>query len=187
MRSIGSRAPNGSSTQNPISLLQRMTVTDEIAFCPLVYGYVNYSSPDLRFSDAPCAAPGGRHGSTIGGTGIAISARTDITPALTNHVEWLMSANTQRGFIPQHDGQPSNRGAWLDDEVNQASGGFYRSTLATIEDAWVRPRFRGYIPFQSTASAIIRAVIAGHEPVKSGLTRLRAEFTKAITVTTERV
>lgn len=186
MRSLGSRAPEDSLTQNPISLLQRMTDTDDIAFCPLVYGYVNYSSPDLLFSDAPCALPGGRHGSTIGGTGLAISARTEITPLLIEHIEWLMSANTQRSFIPYHDGQPSNRDAWLDDEVNHTSSGFYRSTLATIEDSWVRPRFSGYIPFQSTASAIIRTVVTGHEGVESGLARLRAEFVSALPVTTER-
>lgn len=187
MRSISSRAPEGSLTQNPISLLQRMTDTDDIAFCPLVYGYVNYSSPSLRFSDAPSAVAGGRHGSTIGGTGLAISARTQVTPALIRHVEWLMSASTQRSFIPQHDGQPSSRGAWVDDEVNRASDGFYRSTLATIEDSWVRPRFPGYISFQSSASAIIRAVVAGHERAESGLASLRAGFVNALPVTTERV
>lgn len=187
MRSISSRAPEGSLSQNPINLLQRMTDTDDIAFCPLVYGYVNYSSPGLRFSEAPSATPGGRRGSTIGGTGLAISARTEVTPALIDHVEWLMSASTQRGFIPQHDGQPSSREAWLDDEVNRASEGFYRSTLATIEDSWVRPRFPGYISFQSSASATIRAIVAGHERVGSGLASLRAEFVNALPVTTERV
>jgi multiple sugar transport system substrate-binding protein len=164
-----------------------MKDTEDIAYCPLVYGYVNYSSPSLRFSDAPSAVPGGRRGSTIGGTGLSISARAEVTPALIEHVEWLMSPRTQRGFIPQHDGQPSNRDAWLDDDVNEASAGFYRSTLATIEDSWVRPRFPGYIAFQSTASAIVRAIVAGDERVESGLARLRAEFAGALPTTSERV
>ncbi|MHA7179894.1 extracellular solute-binding protein [Arthrobacter sp. MDB2-24] len=187
MRAIGSRAPSGTTGLNPIALLQRMTDTDEIAYCPLVYGYVNYSSPTLRFTDAPSAVPGGRRGSTLGGTGLAISARAEISPALLDHIDWLMSPETQRRFIPLRDGQPSARVAWLDDEVDQASGGFYRSTLATIEEAWVRPRFPGYIAFQSSASAIVRAVVAGDVTARNGLTHLRAEFARARPLTTERV
>lgn len=187
MRSIGSRAPSGTAVQNPISLLQRMVDADDIAYCPLVYGYVNYSSATLRFSDAPCAVPGGRHGSIIGGTGLAVSARTEITPVLIDHIDWLMSPDTQRNFIPRHDGQPSSREAWLDPEVDQTSAGFYRSTLATIEDSYVRPRFPGYIAFQSSASAIIRSVVAGSEQVRSGLSRLRTEFASALSAPIERV
>ena len=35
-------------------------------------------------------------------------------------------------------------------------GSFHGRTLATIDDAWVRPRVPGYIPFQSAASATLR-------------------------------
>lgn len=187
MRAIGSRAPSDAAGQNPISLLQRMTDTDDIAYCPLVYGYVNYSSPTLRFGDAPSAVPGGRHGSTIGGTGLAVSTRTEVTSSLVDHIDWLMSPDAQRRFIPRHDGQPSSRRAWTDGEVNRASAGFYRSTLATIEDSSVRPRFPGYIGFQSAASAIVRDVVAGKETAESGFTRLRRAYAAAVPVTTGKV
>ncbi|MCS5735975.1 type 2 periplasmic-binding domain-containing protein [Herbiconiux daphne] len=180
MRDIASRAPAGSDTWNPIALLQRMTDTDEVGYCPLVYGYVNYSSPDLRFADAPAAAPGGRRGSTIGGTGLALSARARVTPELVEHIEWLMSPDAQARFIPQHDGQPSARAAWLDPEVNHASHDFYRGTLATLDDSWVRPRFSGYIAFQSHASAVIRDVVAGRVPVPAGLAELREAYSHAL-------
>lgn len=139
-------APAGTVTLNPIGLLELMSSTDELAYVPLVYGYVNYA-PRVAF-DAPPA--GTRIGSTIGGTGIAISRRCDPTPELLDHLRWLMSPTTQAGFIPEHAGQPSARSAW------QQLGPFYTDTLATIEASWVRPRFAGYIPFQSRASAIIR-------------------------------
>ena len=35
-------------------------------------------------------------------------------------------------------------------------------TLATIESSWVRPRFPGYIPFQSSASDILRAGLSAN-------------------------
>ena len=183
MRAIGSRAPAGTETQNPIALLQRMTDTDDVAYCPLVYGYVNYSSPELRFADAPATEPGGRRGSTIGGTGLAVSAHTEVTPELVAHIEWLMSPEAQRRFIPEHDGQPSSREAWLDAEVNRASHDFYRSTLATIEDSWVRPRFSGYIAVQSAASTVVRSVAAGDSSVAEGVDALGALFS----TTSERV
>ncbi|MGD8193838.1 hypothetical protein ACEXQB_005005 [Herbiconiux sp. P18] len=176
LRSIGSRAPAGSETWNPIALLERMTGTDEIAYCPLVYGYVTYSSPVLRFADAPSALPGGRRGSTIGGTGIAVSRRAEITPQLVAHIVGLLSEGSQRGFIPEHAGQPSARSAWTDEAVDRASAGFYRSTLATVESSWVRPRYAGYIAFQSAASALVREVVAGVLPVAEGLARLGSAF-----------
>lgn len=181
LRSIGSRAPAGSETQNPIALLERMTAGDDIAYIPLVYGYVTYSSPVLRFADAPSALPGGRRGSTIGGTGIAVSRRAEVTPELVAHISWLLSDEAQRGFIPQHSGQPSARSAWTDDAVDRDSAGFYRSTLATVEQSWVRPRFAGYIPFQSAASALVREVVAGAVPVAEGLARLQSAFRTSTT------
>lgn len=181
MRGIGERVPEGTVELNPIGLLERMSSVGDIAYCPLVYGYVTYSSPSIRFADGPVAVAGGRHGSTIGGTGLAVSAHTEVTPELVAHIRWLMDPQTQRGFIPQHAGQPSNRAAWLDDEVNRDSADFYRATLATLDDSWVRPRFGGYIPFQTAASAIVRDVVAGALDVESGIRRLNEAFEAAPT------
>jgi multiple sugar transport system substrate-binding protein len=185
MRSIASRAPVGAETQNPIALLERLSGapgaaggigSGDIAYIPLVYGYVTYSSPTVRFADAPAGTPGGRRGSTIGGTGLAVSARAEVTPALVEHIEWLMSGEAQRRFIPEHEGQPSARAAWEDAEVNAASHDFYRATLRTIDESWVRPRYSGYIPFQSEASAIIRSVLVGEVSIEVGLSSLQTAF-----------
>jgi multiple sugar transport system substrate-binding protein len=143
---LAGRAPAGTSELNPIGLLELMSGTDELAYVPLVYGYVNYS-PKVAFGAPPL---GSRIGSTIGGTGIAVTRRSEPTPELLDHLRWLMSPAVQGGFIPQHAGQPSARSAWT------TLGSFYTDTLETIEASWVRPRFAGYIPFQSQASAMIR-------------------------------
>ncbi|MCS5723123.1 extracellular solute-binding protein [Herbiconiux sp. CPCC 203407] len=201
MRSIASRAPEGADAQNPIALLERLSgagtgaggasggsgASGDIAYIPLVYGYVTYSSPTVRFADAPTGAPGGRRGSTIGGTGLAVSARAEVTPALIDHIDWLMSGEAQRRFIPQHDGQPSARAAWEDDEVNAASHDFYRATLRTIDESWVRPRYSGYIPFQSLASALVRDVLAEEISIGSGLSALQKAFDVSNSSVTERV
>jgi multiple sugar transport system substrate-binding protein len=149
-------------TLNPIGLLEAMASGAELSLVPLVYGYVNYaaSGPNGRkrvtFHDAPAARRGGRPGTTLGGTGLAVTRRCKVTPALIDHLRWLMSDGVQERFIPDHDGQPSRRSAWRDADVNRAWGNFYRNTERTLEAAWVRPRHRGYIAFQATASAMIR-------------------------------
>ncbi|WP_157488142.1 MULTISPECIES: extracellular solute-binding protein [unclassified Leifsonia] len=178
---IAARAPEASVALNPIGLLERMRSVGDIAYIPLVYGYVNYASGPgaLSFAEAPSAAAGGRRGSTIGGTGIAVTRRSEPDPVLIGHLSELFDPATQAGFIPQNAGQPSLASAWSDDGVNAASGDFYRRTRRTMADAWVRPRVAGYIPFQSHASAVLREVIAnsaGDGQVDAALARIDALF-----------
>lgn len=149
---------------NPIQMLEWMSRRDEVRFCPLIYGYVNYATPTdertaVTFLDVPVAGAAGRRGSTLGGTGIALSRRSKPSPGLLDHLRFLMSERAQVDFIPAHQGQPSHRAAWTDAGVNEASGNFYRNTLETIEQAYVRPRYAGYIAFQSRASSAIRAAL----------------------------
>lgn len=167
MADLDSRAPDETRSLNPIGLLELMATTNRLALCPLVFGYVNYSGR-VTFSDAPVVAPGGRPGSTLGGTGIAVSARASPSPALLDHIRWLMSPETQLRFVPAHAGQPSARVAWEQVDAH----GFYRRTIRTCEQAWVRPRRAGYLAFQTAASETVRAVLAGDLTPSAGLTRL---------------
>ena len=63
------------------------------------------------------------------------------------------------GMVAATDGQPSRRGAWHNSVVNDAWPNFYSSTKNTLERAYVRPRFRGYIAWQSAASAYLRGAL----------------------------
>ncbi len=146
---------------NPIAILGHMASHDDVLLCPLIYGYVNYAAPAaglhrVAFANAPRMAAGGRPGSTLGGTGIGISVRCEVTPELKRHLHWLMGAEAQVEFLPAHDGQPSLRRAWHDAAVNARWGDFYKDTAETLEKAYVRPRHSGYIAFQGAASAYLR-------------------------------
>jgi multiple sugar transport system substrate-binding protein len=170
---------------NPIQTFERMTQTDEVACCPLIYGYVNYADPrayqgkSLKFWEAPAAYKGGRHGSTLGGTGLAVSRKTHICPELVKHLLWLVSDDAQKNFIPDFNGQPSAIAAWLDPEVNRRWNGFYRNTFGTIRDAWVRPRHAGYIEFQSEGSAIIRSGLRPGKPIGEVLQSLQDAYARS--------
>jgi multiple sugar transport system substrate-binding protein len=192
MGRLAAAAPSGAESLNPIAMLETMAADGEITYCPLIYGYVNYSANDLSdalgapltFTDAPLAAGGARRGSTIGGTGIAVTARCEPTPQLLDHLSWLLSPEAQRDYIPTHAGQPSARSAWQDPVVNRAAGDFYVGTLETLEHSWVRPRYDGYIRFQSEASALLRRALAdGQSPATTlvELNRLYAASLPALT------
>lgn len=183
LREIARRAPAGSDTLNPIAMLEAMASSNTIAYCPLIYGYVTYAMRGrrvpLNFIDAPAVIAGGRPGSTIGGTGLAVSTRAEPSAALLDHLRWLLEPRTQRGFIPNHAGQPSAAAAWDDERLNAASGNFYRATRRTVESSWVRPRYAGYIGFQSAAAAHVRDVLAGHRDPGTGLEAINALHAEA--------
>ena len=148
---------------NPIGVLEAMASGDAAACCPLVYGYVTYSElgrhPHLLTAcDAPAWQPGGRPGSVLGGTGVAISRRLggEAIPVAKAHVRRLLAGPVQADLAPRAGGQPALRMAWESDAVNAACAGFYRHTRWTLDQAWVRPRFPGWIAFQDQGSAVIR-------------------------------
>ena len=182
---LARRAPPGTEAMNPIALLTAMSLDNTIALVPLVYGYVNYAGPltgrhTVSFADAPLALPGGRRGSVLGGTGIALTRRARADNRLLNHLRWLMRVDTQSTFIPDHDGQPSARAAWLSEAVNDPVGGFYRATIRTVEGAWVRPRHKGYIAFQNEGSAILRAALLEGAAPRPTIDRLRAAWARSL-------
>ncbi|MGO4838187.1 carbohydrate ABC transporter substrate-binding protein, partial [Rhizobiaceae sp. 2RAB30] len=177
---LAARSPAIVREKNPIGILSHMANHDDVALCPLIYGYVNYAAPAegraIRFSDAPRIAAGGRPGSTLGGTGIGISRRCEVTPELIRHLLWLMGGEAQTVFIPLHDGQPSRRSAWADEAVNRRWGDFYRNTADTLEAAYVRPRHAGYIAFQTKASALLREAFQARRPAGTVVAELQTLY-----------
>lgn len=179
---LAARSPAVIADKNPIGILNHLRSADDVALVPLIYGYVNYSAPNaghkVTFHNAPRMVPGGRPGSTIGGTGIGISRRCQVTPELKAHLLWLLSAEAQAGFIPDHEGQPSRRDAWHDQQVNTAWGQFYANTADTLEAAYVRPRFDGYIALQTVGSVALRAAMARGETAQAAVTELNVLYKK---------
>lgn len=176
------RMERGASGLNPIGILDEMSRTNRIALCPLIYGYVNYAAPAdagrraVRFANAPVASGSGRLGSTLGGTGLTVSHRAKITDDLVGYAVWLLSEQTQRELIPRFEGQPSLRPAWADPEVNRRWNGFYEKTAMSVEQAWVRPRYPGYIRFQSEGSEIIREGLRKGLPPSAIVRELELSF-----------
>ena len=97
-------------------------------------------------------------------------------PAARAHLRRLLAEPVQAELVPRAGGQPASRAAWESDVVNAASGGFYQQTRATLDQAWVRPRFCGWIAFQDEGSAIVRDGLRRGASHLKTLRRLQAAF-----------
>lgn len=145
---------------DPIAALDLLADSDDLACCPLVYGYVSYAHVGFRanrlaFADIPCLGSSGPLGSVLGGTGLAVSARSAQHEAALKFAYWVTSGEVQRGPYAAAGGQPGHGAAWLDTAVDQAANGFYSQTRATLEGAMMRPRHDGYMAFQDKAARCI--------------------------------
>lgn len=185
MADLASRSPTLAWALNPIGILGHMAQSRAVALCPLIYGYVNYARPanatlmSISFANAPRQSPGGRPGSTLGGTGIGISKRCRPSPQLLDHLRWLLSEEAQTGFIPTHDGQPSRRSSWHDATVNAQWNSFYEHTADTLENAYVRPRFNGAIAFQTRCSQLVRDGLSESRPHRAMLEDIQRAYARA--------
>jgi multiple sugar transport system substrate-binding protein len=141
---------------NSIDLHDQMVARDDLVACPAVYCYATYAEADirrpLRFHDFP--GPNGPAGTTLGGTGLAISARCSQPEAARAYARFVADAQTQVRF-GHHHGQPARIEAWDDPDLDAIFGGCFRSTRQTLEGAWIRPRYNGYLSFQETAGPLI--------------------------------
>ncbi len=178
-------------TMDPIAVLQRMSEPRSACACsPLVYGYVSYSRPrsqspalpaPIAFGNLIPLAPGGApRGSALGGTGIAVSARSPHREAAIQFARWVAGPEAQCGPYVTGGGQPASSAAWDDAAANATSLNFYRNTRATLEGAWVRPRHAGYMPFQQAASERLRAALASGEPAGSTIAAINRLYQEAL-------
>jgi multiple sugar transport system substrate-binding protein len=168
--------------RNPIAVLDAMAADAGPAYCPLVYGYVTYQRPRpgaralaaLAAFDAP-AGPGGI-GSVLGGTGVAVTRSCTDLGAARELLLRLVSEDVQVRRYAELGGQSADRRAWLDPVTDASAGGFYSATRATIEAAWVRPRFAGYVEFQAAASAALRDGLFRREPPRTLVNQVNRLF-----------
>jgi multiple sugar transport system substrate-binding protein len=145
---------------NPIATWERMSTTDDIAYCPLAFGYSNYARNGYRrsllsFANIPSSGAVGCGGATLGGAGIAISKRCSQVESAVQYATWVAGADCQRTLYVQSGGQPGNRRAWTDPEANALTNGYFESILPTVERAFLRPRYAGFPEFQNGAFNVV--------------------------------
>lgn len=160
--------PASNFSMDPIAASEALaSPTATVTVMPFGYGYANYARGDFRprkltFGNIPTLGNAGPIGSVLGGTGIAVSAQSRHTELAIDYAYWVASKEAQIALYARAGGQPGNARAWEDAEVNQPVEGFYRDTRATLEGAWMRPRYDGYMRFQkSGAERLNQGLIRG--------------------------
>ncbi|MBB1598601.1 ABC transporter substrate-binding protein [Variovorax sp. UMC13] len=150
---------------NPIRMYEQMVASDRMVYCPAAFGYSNYAragrTPWLQF--APLAGPGKvpSRGALLGGAGMAISRHSDQAGEAARFVAWLHGAEVQGGLYLEAGGQPGSAGAWRSDHANAQAHDFFARTLPSLDGAFVRPRFAGFVPFIEAAGVEINRCLRG--------------------------
>lgn len=177
LASFVSRSHPSGLLWNPPAMLEHMSTENEVAYCPLAFGYSNYArrgfrDHQVRFAGGPTGVAG-LQGSTLGGAGLAVSAHARAPEEAARFAAFVASEPIQRGVYFDGGGQPGHRSAWIDRHVNEASGGFFEDTLASVEAAYLRPRYDGFIGFQRESGALVHAFL--RNPVDPGPTLARID------------
>lgn len=169
---------------DPIAASEALARSDAVvSVMPFGYGYASYARAGFRdrtltFADIPVAGSAGPVGSVLGGTGIAVSAFSQHCEQAMDYAYAGAGSAMQTSLYADSGGQPGHAGAWEDDAVNLAAGDFYRNTRATLEGAWLRPRYDGYMGFQASGARRLNAGLFDGEPgavVVADLNRLYRE------------
>ena len=108
----------------------------------------------------------------LGGTGLAISSQCKHIDEAVAFAQYALSPEIQRTLYCDCGGQPGHRAAWLDEECNRTTLNFYRDTLETLDQAYLRPRYSGYLTFQDNAGLIIRDYVQSGGDVATTLKKL---------------
>jgi multiple sugar transport system substrate-binding protein len=165
MHELAAHVPAANLEQNPIEIAEQLATSDRWVYAPLAFGYTNYSRAGfrrgrLKYIDIP-RGEHGVTGSLLGGAGIAVSASASDLHAARAFAVWVASADVQRGVYFDAGGQPGNAEAWSDPRLGAQTLDFFAGTKATLEGAYLRPRFGGYVEFQDRVAPWVTATLRG--------------------------
>lgn len=186
LRELASSMPAEIYRMNPPEVYEAMAADGHFAYCPFAYTYSNYSRPGFAANTLLFANPVTLHGGTplrtiLGGTGIAISSNCAHPDAALDFCLFVTGSDCQSHIYGMCGGQPSSRSAWRNPLLNAISSNFFDNTVASIEAAYVRPRYVGYIALQRTAGEPIVAFLQGRVTAADALGHLNRIYRGSLT------
>jgi multiple sugar transport system substrate-binding protein len=178
LRELTGPVPCEIFSMNPIHVAERMATTDDFAWNAFAYTYNNYARPgfapkQLRFGNLLSLKSGGpRLRSVLGGTGIAISANCKNVAAAMDYALFTANGHTQKTIYVQAGGQPSHHAAWDDAFADHLCGGFFSGTRLTQDEAFVRPRYSGYVALQTDGGNALQEYLRDGRSLDATLDKL---------------
>lgn len=169
---------------NPIKVYEKLTSSDDFVYCPFAYGYSAYSvagyAKNLLNTTSLVSFKNKALKSTLGGTGMAISAKTDKLEIATKYLKFTCSPEVQKSIYSYAGGQPGHRAAWVDDNLNSFANDFYKNTLSDLDNSFLRPRFSGYLDFQDEGGLPVHNFLKGELNINACIAELNRLFKKVL-------
>ena len=182
LRELTEPMPRAIFDWNPIQIAERMSATDDFAWNAFAYTYNNYAREGfartrLHFGNLiSLQAKSPRLRSVLGGTGLAISMNCNHVETALDYARFVASGTTQRTLYVKAGGQPSHRAAWNDQRVNTMAGEFFSGTRTTQEEAFIRPRYSGYVPLQTSGGHALQEALRDGRDADAALEKLNVLY-----------
>lgn len=171
---------------NPIAVAEIMTREDDYWYCPFAYCYSNYSrlgyARNLLNYTKVVQVQGSRLKTTLGGTGLAVSATSMHLELAIEFARMSASSEIQSGIYAYSGGQPGHGWAWEDAGLNFHTHGFFNELRPLMEDSYMRPRYHGYLHFQDHAGQPLQDYLMGKTTASSALQSMNRCYTDSIQI-----
>ena len=182
LRELTEPMPRAIFGWNPIELAEHMASGDGFAWNAFAYTYNNYARDGfararLRFGNLiSLESKKPRLRGVLGGTGIAISSHCKNVAAALDYARFIAGGATQQTIYVHAGGQPSHRAAWNDSFADELSGGFFSGTRTAQEEAFIRPRYSGYVPLQTNGGNALQEALRDKRDAEAVLEKLDALY-----------
>ena len=162
---------------NPIALFDYMSEENDIAYSPLAFCYTNYSRTGFRKNILKYHTAPEINNAVLGGAGIAITSSCSNVQEAANYAAWICSDDVQSTIYVNAQGQPGNKTAWKNKQANALTNNFFASTMPSLTNAYLRPRYQGWPKFQQFLGETIHAYLLQDTAPELVLEKLQAAYT----------
>ncbi len=162
LKALYKLGPGEAVTWNPVDALEAMATTNEFAYSPCLFGYINYARPGFRdhrldYVDLPTFRSSALKHGILGGAGIGVSAFGRHQEDAIAFAQWVASEPVQSGIYIENEGQPAHRQTWLNKANDPLYRGFLKGAFDTMDSAWTRPRDPWFLGFVDDVCEIFPA------------------------------
>jgi len=183
MRELASYCSKDIFNWDPINVHEKLSDDNNLFYCPFAYGYANYSrngySKHLLKACDVVSYNDKLLKTVLGGTGLAVSSQCKEIDIAVEFAAYAASGIVQRTLFFDCGGQPGHRSAWVDTETNRRSLNFFKDTLKTLDNSYLRPRYSGYLHFQDNAGIFVQDYVKNGGNPKETILKLNELYRKS--------
>ncbi len=168
---------------NPIRALEAMSTTNDFAYSPCLFGYINYARPgfkphQLTYAELPSFAGTRRPRGILGGAGVGVSARSEAPDMAKKFAKWVTSEPVQSGIYLENEGQPAHRSTWINMRNDPLYSGFLGGAWTTMDAAWTRPRDIWFLGFVDDVCEVISDFFLKNQAEEAFLSEINGLYRK---------